>query len=85
METTKKDALARARELFETPFGKLPKLALAYFQEMNRVFGACGDVGLTAFAHYAQLEEGLPCADSAYRANKHARRRFAKVKASLRS
>ena len=85
METTTQDALARARDLFETPFGKLPKLALAYFQEMNRTFGACGEVGLTAFAHYAQLEEGLPCKDPEYRANKHARRRFAKIKASLRN
>jgi len=84
MAKKKKDALERANELFSnTPSNQLPDLAFAYMREMSRVYGGCGEVALTALAHYAQLEEGLPCSNPLYRPNKQDKKLFASVKAQL--
>ena len=79
----KKDALARAAEMMQMPMKQLPALAFAYMQKMCHTYAACGEVILTAFAHYAQLEEGLPCDDFLYRPGKKEKQLFKEVKASL--
>ena len=81
MTKKKKDALERANELFsKTPSNQLPDLAFAYMREMSLIYGGCAEVALTALAHYAQLEECLPCSDPLYRPNKKDKKLFASVK-----
>ena len=75
-----KNATERADEMLQTPIAELPKLALAYLRKMCYDFGDEKEVMRKAFAHYAQIEEGLPCDDKELYANKFARKRFKSVK-----
>jgi len=62
------DAVKRAGKMFLMPMNKLPESALDYAQFLSEKYGMCGEVLLTAFAHYAQSVEGLQCAiDSGYK------------------
>ena len=81
MTENKKDACERAEEILnmENP----PKLALAYAKKLTEKSGYCAEALLTAFAQYAQIEEGLPCEDDLYLASDERRELFASVKASL--
>ncbi len=63
------DALDRGLELALTPIRDLPPLAWQYARHLCSKIGGCGEVFITAYAHYAQCVEGLPCADAAYRAS----------------
>lgn len=65
----KQDALDRAMEMMEQPRIGLPPRALAYASHLCRELGMCGEVLITAYAHYAQHVESLPCADPAYHIN----------------
>ena len=70
-------AVTRALEMARIPMGMLPPLALKYAHELGRKYGLCGEVYLTAFAHYAQAVEKLKCSDSLYRIGKEGRAFFA--------
>ena len=82
-KTTEKDALSRAEELFNTPMQDVPKLAAEYMRAMCRLYCACGEVMLTAFAHYAQFEEGLSCSDILYKPSKKDQELFERVKKAV--
>ncbi len=47
----------------------LPAIALAYRNHMARTHGGNTEVCVTAFAHYAQIVEGLLCDDDLYKAD----------------
>ena len=67
----------RARELlFKTKTCDLPKLARAYLDYLSGNVGACGEVYLTAYAHYAQAVEKLSCTDEMYEIDEDGRRWF---------
>ena len=61
-------ATQRANELFcDTPGALIPPNAKKYRNHMCRKHATCSEVILTAFAHYAQIDEGLPCDDEMYK------------------
>ena len=61
-------ATTRANELFcNTKNSDVPANAQKYRDYMCRKYAMCGEVILTAFAHYAQIDEGLPCDDEMYK------------------
>jgi hypothetical protein len=64
---TSKSALQRAQELMGVPQRELPPVALGYLYHQNNKYGACGEVTLTAFAHYAQAVEGLKTSNVMYK------------------
>ena len=84
MEQVKKDAVDRANEMFTKTKGTdIPALAWAYAQALGRRYGCCCEVVITAYAHYAQIEEGLPCSDELYRVSADDRALFEEVRASM--
>lgn len=56
----------RGMEMAMMPMGKLPPLALAYAKDLCSRVGMCGEVLISAWTTYAQLEEKLPCTDDLY-------------------
>jgi len=60
------DAVERATKMMTIPMGQLPDLAIEYAKFLCNKSGMCGEVIITAYAHYAQDIEGLPCDDPAY-------------------
>lgn len=62
-----KDAVVKASEMMHTPTKDLPPLALEYMNHLCRQYGMCGEVLLTALAHYNQIVEHLECSDELYK------------------
>ena len=73
------NAVERATELAMMPMKNLPELALGYAKYLCGKFGMCGETFITAYAHYAQCVEGLPCDDDLYRADAMAAAWFSDV------
>lgn len=71
------DAVVRASEWMRTPIKDVPPLAVYYAKYLGNRFGMCDEIWVTAFAHYAQIIEGLPCEDDLYQINDEARDWFA--------
>jgi hypothetical protein len=71
------DAVVRAMAMMQIPMVELPKLARDYVRHLSSKLGLCGEVYLTAYAHYAQCVDGLPCVDIAYFAGPDAQDWFA--------
>jgi hypothetical protein len=63
---SKQDAVERAQELMRMPMRDLPPKAIAAAKFLAAQVGMCAETCLTAYAAYAQVVEGLPCADEAY-------------------
>jgi len=62
------DALEWAGHVFScSSQWKLPYAAIEYAHAMCKRFMGCGEVCITAFAHFAQAVCHLPCKDAAYR------------------
>lgn len=60
-------AFDRGMQLFKSNFAEIPILAIRYARELSNQVGMCGEVMLTAFCMYAEVEEGLPPSpDKAY-------------------
>ena len=71
-------ATQRASELFfKTPGNLLPENAKKYCDHMCRKHAGCAEVILTAFAHYAQIDEGLTCDDTLYKVSDEDRQEYA--------
>jgi hypothetical protein len=70
------DAMKRASDLFLTKMKDLPNLAYKYMSYMSSEYGGCGEVWITAFAHYAQAIEGLSCSDKAYEIDEKSKQWF---------
>ena len=70
------NAMERAWKLMQTPNKDLPPIVQAYKEELGKRIGLCMETCLTAFAHYAQVIEGLPCKDPAYMADEEAHKFF---------
>lgn len=79
----KQDAVQRACEMFNVPGNQVSQLAREYANALCRKYGGCSEVIITAFAHYAQIEEKLPCRDSLYSANSEDRQFFEEIKSLL--
>ena len=64
--------------MMEIPWGKLHPAALAYAKHLYNKYGMCGEVLLTAYAHYAQEMEEMTTTDEAYASNGEAKEFFIK-------
>lgn len=73
---TKLNAVERARQLMLLPQTLLPPDAMRYIKFLAAKYGGCGEVYLTALAHYAQAVEGYVCDNEAYRLDDGARTWF---------
>jgi hypothetical protein len=69
MTTKDKSSSAEERgmQMMATPMKDIPPLAMAYARHLGQKFGMCGEVFLTAWCHYAQAIENLPCSDDLYK------------------
>lgn len=76
-KTERLTAEQRAGELGMKRFCDLPTLAQEYRNHLCRLYGACGETLLTAYAHYAQAVEGLEAADTLYAISEEGRAWFA--------
>ena len=63
----KKDALTQALDMLKKPMTSVPQKAKDYAGFLCAKYGGCMEVLVTAYAHYAQAENGAPCGDDAYR------------------
>jgi hypothetical protein len=61
------NAIERGQQMMHVPMDQLPEAALKFAAHLCRKFGMCGEVMLSAYITYAQVEEGLPCEDSLYK------------------
>ena len=77
--TESKDTMARAHELMEMKRWRLPYACFMYAQHLCREMGMCMEVLLTAYAHYANYLEELPCDDEAYAVTESGRQFFDKL------
>ena len=77
------NASSRADKLMLTPMKDVPAPAIAYAKYLGKKYGMCGEVYMTAFAHYAECFEGAEKSDdSLYAANDEARAFFAGYRAA---
>ena len=78
------NASNRADKLMLTPMNDVPAPAIAYAKYLGKKYGMCGEVYMTAFAHYAECFEGVEKSDdSLYAANDEARAFFAGYRAAI--
>ena len=66
----------RAMQLFSMKMGAVPPLALEYAKYLGYKYGGCGEVFITAYAHFAQAEEDLVSTDSLYTIDDEGRQWF---------
>ena len=77
------NASNRADKLMLTPMNDVPAPAIAYARYLGKKYGMCGEVYMTAFAHFAECFEGAEKSnDSLYVANDEARAFFAGYRAA---
>jgi hypothetical protein len=57
----------RASQLYAMKPSKIPRTALEYARYLCSKYGSCGEIFITAYAHYAQLVEGLTTNDALYK------------------
>lgn len=75
-------ASQRADNLFaHTKRSDIPAKATAYARHIVHQSAACSEVFLTAYAHYAQIEEGLTCDDEMYAVTDAIRAEYARATA----
>lgn len=72
-------ASRRAHELFNAKGSAVPEKARKYRDHMCRKYAACSEVILAAFAHYAQIEEGLPCDEADFVVTEKIRAEYAEA------
>jgi hypothetical protein len=63
----KKDTMAVVSKMMSQPTRELSQDALNYVNFMSKKYGFCGEIMVTAFAHYCQAVLGLPCDNPDYR------------------
>lgn len=67
----------RAGELFcDTRVCDIPDKAKEYNRFLCQKYGGCGEVTVTAYAHYAQAIEKLKSKDSSYKIDKEGKKWF---------
>ena len=76
----KRNSLETAGKLMMTPQNQLPPLALEYAHHLCQQYGLCGEVFVTAFAHYAQAVRHEACKDSLYKIDAQGRQWFKEKK-----
>jgi len=67
MSTEKKDTMSVVSTMMETKMNEISPIAIEYLKYISKIYGFCGEVMVTAFAHYCQAVLGLPCDDPDYK------------------
>ena len=70
------ETMQRANELMYMPRWQLPYACFMYAKYLCGRMGMCGEVLLTAYAHYANYMEERHCGDPAYAADALAKNYF---------
>jgi len=65
--TNQKDAMDEVNEMMAMELRYINATATAYLKFMAGIYGFCGEVMVTAFAHYCQAVLNLPCKDDGYK------------------
>lgn len=68
----KKDTMSVVNTMMSHKMSHISPIAIEYLQFMSKKYGFCGEVMITAFAHYCQVVLGLPCDNPDYRCNNEA-------------
>ncbi len=77
------NASNRADKLMLTPMKYVPAPAIAYAEYLGKKYGMCGEVYMTAFAHFAECYEGAEkSVDNLYVADNEARAFFSGYQAA---
>ena len=77
------NASNRADKLMLTPMKDVPAPAIAYAKYLGKKYGMCGEVYMTAFAHFAECYEGAEkSVDNLYVADNEARAFFSGYRAA---
>jgi len=82
-ENKRLTAQQRATQMFGMPQREVPHGAMQYVKFLAGKYGICGEVYMTAFAHYAQAVEGLACDDDLYALDSEGKQFFAPCKQAL--
>ena len=69
-------AVDEAGKMMSIPMSKLPIVAAEYLKKLSSEAGFCGEVCMTAYAHYFQGVFNFPCNDSLYKLPATAREWF---------
>ena len=78
------NASNRADKLMLTPMNDVPEPAIAYAKYLGKKYGMCGEVYMTAFAHFAECYEGAEkSVDNLYVADNEARAFFSGYRAAI--
>lgn len=72
----KKDTMSVVSVMMESKMSGISPIAIEYLKHMSRIYGFCGEVMVTAFAHYCQAVLGLPCDNPDYRISDEDRQWF---------
>ena len=65
----KKDTMAVVDKMMTTPMNELPEISIDYLKFLSSKYGFCGEMCVTAYAHYCQAVLGLPCDNPDYKIN----------------
>lgn len=72
-------AVRRGIEMMHMPTRDIPTSAMLYAAFLCGKYGMCGEVLLSAYVVYAQIEEGLSCEDPLYNVSIAIRRDWEEV------
>jgi len=63
----KKDTMSVVSTMMETKMSEISPIAIEYVKSMSKIYGFCGEIMVTAFAHYCQAVLNLPCDNPDYK------------------
>jgi len=69
-------AVEKAMKMMKIQIGDIPKPAFEYLDYLQRRVGFCGEVCLTAYAHYNQAVLNMACNDNLYKLSKEGKKWF---------
>lgn len=64
---TKQDTMSEVSEMMQTPTMSIDPIAMEYVKHLSSIYGFCGEMMVTAFAHYCQAVKELPCDNPDYK------------------
>lgn len=66
-QVEKKDTMSVVSKMMSSKMGEVSPIAIEYIKFMSSKYGFCGEIMVTAFAHYCQAVLGLPCENEGYK------------------
>lgn len=66
-QVEKKDTMSVVSTMMSAKMNTISPIAIEYLKFISSKYGFCGEIMVTAFAHYCQAVLGLPCDSPDYR------------------